>query len=483
MMNETRSESVQTYLSQIHSIELLSREAEVALARRIEETRSRFRRAVLSVDLALRAAVSLISQVRDAEARLHDVIDVPMGDMGEKRRIRQRMQEDLPKVGELLDENRGDFAIVADSGYPLAERHAAWQRVVARRRDSRCLIEEMRPKMQGIQPAIRQLCRISRRMSSMRKELSQAVRAGNSSREGELRAQLRDLVCKTQEMPKGLRKRLVRVLTHQRHYEAARQKLCAHNLRLVVSVAKHYRNRGMSFLDLIQEGNTGLMRAVDKFEYSRGIKFCTYATWWIRQAIVRALTDRSRLIRIPAHVAQKLGKNWDIIDHIHDQFHDDQPGLDGKNALETIGLTVEETSRVLRLGRRPLSLDQPIRNSDETSRAEWLPDHRQPCPSAELDQNLLRQRIDEVLQGLSWREREIIKLRYGLGDGHAYTLDEVGKVFAVSRERIRQIESRAMRKLQDPLAADKLTGFLENVGLDGPRSDEDEQTPSLVETN
>jgi len=238
----------------------------------------------------------------------------------------------------------------------------------------------------------------------------------------------------------------------------------------------------MNFLDLIQEGNTGLMRAVDKFESARGIKFCTYATWWIRQAILRAITDRSRLIRIPAHIAQKMGR----MAHASQQqamVLEGEPHFDDLR-VESLEESMDEAGYALRIGRQPLSLDQPLRSKDETSRAEWLPDHRESHPAVELDQGLLRERIEEVLQGLSWREREIIKLRYGLGDGHAYTLDEVGRIFAVTRERIRQIEHRAMRKLQDPLAARRLTGFLEDVDLIAAvEADGDEdQEAALVES-
>jgi RNA polymerase primary sigma factor len=270
------------------------------------------------------------------------------------------------------------------------------------------------------------------------------------------------------------------VARHQRKYETARQELCKHNLRLVVSVAKQYRNRGLSFLDLIQEGNTGLMRAVDKFECSRGFKFCTYATWWIRQAITRAIGDQSRTIRIPAHVTQKMGKIWGATEEFL-QSHDTEPSVE--ETAEAVGMPVDETRHALRMRRQPLSLDQPVREKDDVTRGEWLPDYREGSPSAQLDQSLLRSRIEEVLQGLNWREREIIKLRYGLGDGHAYTLDEVGKIFAVTRERIRQIESRAMRKLQQPIAAGKLSGFLDDPALLEAFRRNAEEEPALVESN
>jgi len=236
----------------------------------------------------------------------------------------------------------------------------------------------------------------------------------------------------------------------------ARQDMCHGNLRLVISIAKKYRKCGLSFPDLVQEGNAGLMRAVDKFEYARGFKFCTYATWWIRQAISRAISDQSRTIRVPVHMAQKLGK----VRHAAEQFHQDneiRPSLE--ETAEAIGLPVDETDRALKCGREPLSLDQPILDKEDSFRKDFLPDYREEDPANDIDLGLLRSRLEEALQVLSWREREIVKLHYGLGDGHCYTLNDIGKIFRISRERVRQLETRAMGKLQQPTPTQKLSDF------------------------
>ena len=240
-------------------------------------------------------------------------------------------------------------------------------------------------------------------------------------------------------------------------YQQAKRGLSEGNLRLVVSIAKKYRNRGLSFLDLIQEGNAGLMRAVDKFEYRRGFKFCTYATWWIRQAITRAVADQSRTIRIPVHMVETMSRVRNV----------------SRQLLQELGRepTIEETAQAARhrgrrspprAGHEPLS-DQPRPAGGQQRRQPlWRPAARLGAaenPAIGAAQEMLRGRIDKVLKTLSYREREIIKLRYGLGDGYSYTLEEVGHIFKVTRERIRQIEAKAVRKLQQPSRSQELVGF------------------------
>jgi RNA polymerase primary sigma factor len=264
----------------------------------------------------------------------------------------------------------------------------------------------------------------------------------------------------TQESPTALRRRVARTSGFQKQYDAAKRVLSAGNLRLVVSIAKRYRNRGMSFLDLIQEGNTGLMRAVDKFEHARGYKFSTYATWWIRQAITRAIADQSRTIRLPVHMIETMSKvrnaGRDLV-----QEHGREPSIE--ETAEAAGLSVEEARCVSKLTRQPLSLDQPVGDHDDSFFGEFVEDHREEDSLADMTQQMLKQRIAEVLEELNYREREIIRLRYGLVDGYAYTLEEVGKIFSVTRERVRQIEAKAVRKLQHPIRCRSLTGFVDSA--------------------
>ena len=226
----------------------------------------------------------------------------------------------------------------------------------------------------------------------------------------------------------------------------------------MVYVAKAYRRRGLGFLDLIQEGNAGLMHAVDKFEYQRGFKFSTYATWWVRQAITRAIADKNRTIRLPLHVVGKIGRVQQTSEELTKSGH--RPPTT-EQVAKAAGLAAEEAGRVLLGCRPPLSLDQPISLKGDDARGDFLPDHREDNPLERVHRELLRSRIGQILDLLSWRERSVIEMRFGLGDGFGYTLRDISRVFRVSRERIRQIETKAFDKLRESEASEELSGFLD----------------------
>ncbi len=321
------------------------------------------------------------------------------------------------------------------------------------------LVEELNLRAQRLQPLWEKLIEISNRMVSLRQQIAElSADAASADRIPELRYELHYLMRITLESTATLQRRVQHTQQHQRQYDVAKRELSAGNLRLVVSIAKRYRNRGLSFLDLIQEGNTGLMRAVDKFEHARGYKFSTYATWWIRQAITRAIADQSRTIRVPVHMIDAMTRVRTVTRELV-QKNGCEPTVEQTAAAAELSL--EDTRCILKMARQPLSLDQPVGDHDDSYFGEFLQDHREDDPLYEIQQQSLKSRLAEVLQGLNHREREILRLRYGLTDGYAYTLEEVGKIFSVTRERVRQIEAKAVRKLQQPYRSRELAGFID----------------------
>jgi RNA polymerase primary sigma factor len=454
---------VRIYLMQMGEIPMLSAKEETAAARRIQIGRRQFRRCLLANDFMLNAAVTLLENVHSNKLRLDRTIEVSVINLREKRRLMKVLEPNLRTLHHLRQQNRRDFVLALHRHKPMAQRQAAWRRLLGRRAKMVRLIEELGLRTQRLLPLYDKLKQIHQRMSELKRQLAAPCRDPEDlARAAESRRELCGLMRSAMESPATLGRRLVRIAERHKRYDAAKRHLSAGNLRLVVSIAKRYRNRGMSFLDLIQEGNTGLMRAVDKFEHARGYKFSTYATWWIRQAITRSIADQSRTIRMPVHMIETMGRVRHATRRLLQQ-NGIEPTVE--DAAAAAGLNREEAANVMRMSRQPLSLDQPVGDHDDSFFGEFLEDYREEDPLNEINRESLRARIAEVLSALDYREREIIRLRFELADGYAYTLEEVGKIFSVTRERVRQIETKAVRALQHPVRAKKLLSFVEGLPI------------------
>ncbi|MEX0678556.1 MAG: sigma-70 family RNA polymerase sigma factor [Pirellulales bacterium] len=450
---------VRMYLTQMGEIPLLTRQEEITLAKMIEITRARFRRRLLECDYVIQVAVKVLNRVHAGELPFDRTVQVSVTDRLEKDQILGRFPHNLRTIETLLKQNRDDYRMATSKKHKMARRRDAWQRLGRRRRRAVKLVEELGLRTQRIEPMIRTLDDFSRRVDMLKAQIEAHKKARGSGAERKpWITEARNILRATQETPSSLRNRVKNLKVVYSLYQQAKRGLSEGNLRLVVSIAKKYRNRGLSFLDLIQEGNAGLMRAVDKFEYRRGFKFCTYATWWIRQAITRAVADQSRTIRIPVHMVETMSRVRNVSRQLLQELGR-EPTIE--ETAKRAGTAVDEARRVLAMSRYPISLDRPVGNSEDSHFGDLLPDSGAENPAIGAAQEMLRGRIAKVLKTLSYREREIIKLRYGLGDGYSYTLEEVGHIFKVTRERIRQIEAKAVRKLQQPSRSQELAGFLD----------------------
>ena len=450
---------VRMYLTQMGEIPLLTRFEEITLAKRIEETRREFRTKLLECDYVIRVAFKTLVRVHRGELPFDRTVQVSVTDRLEKEQILGRIPHNLNTLAILLKRNRHDFLVASSKSQSKSKRAQAWQDLARRRRRAVRLIEELGLRTHRIESMLGAIEDFSNRVDELVDKIKKHKKARKPASERQAWVdELRTILVACQESPSSLRTRVRFLREIYSKYQQAKRELSEGNLRLVVSIAKKYRNRGLSFLDLIQEGNAGLMRAVDKFEYRRGFKFCTYATWWIRQAITRAVADQSRTIRIPVHMVETMSRVRTCSRQLLQELGREPSLEEVARRSET---TIDEARRVLAMSRYPISLDRPVGNSEDSHFGDLLPDGEAESPSIGASQEMLRGRIQDVLKTLSYREREIIKLRYGLGDGYSYTLEEVGHIFKVTRERIRQIEAKAVRKLQQPSRSQELVGFLD----------------------
>ena len=451
---------VRMYLTQMGEIPLLSRDEEISLARKIELTRMAFRRKVLESDYCVKQAIEILELVHDGTLPFDRTMKMSTTENLVRTVIRTRLPQNIATIRVLLERNEEMFKTsLSTKDVQKVKRYL--KQIRRNRRKVATLLEELSLRTSRIQPMMVKLQSIRNKMHNLEAAIALGPVDGLIEEDIDtMRQELDGLIELVMETPKQLDKRLRSVESVFAEYEDAKRRLSGGNLRLVVSIAKKYRNRGLSFLDIIQEGNTGLMRAVDKYEYRRGYKFSTYATWWIRQAITRAIADHARTIRIPVHMIETMSKLRTASKNLLQKLGREPSS---EEIAKEVNMSVSEARRVMKISKHPISLDRPIGESEDSYFGDFIEDEAIESPVQSATQEMLKERIEDVLNTLTYREREIIKLRYGIGDGYTYTLEEVGKIFKVTRERVRQVEAKAIRKLQHPVRARKLEGFIDGL--------------------
>ncbi len=450
------------YLRQMASIPLMTEREEKETSTQLEESRQRLRAAVFQSGFAIERAIELLTQIVNGERAFDRVLKV--GYEGEKK---EAMIRSLPglirKLERVLDKNRRDLKKYLSRKVGLTPNEQ--QRVSQEYRDRMLstgeTLADLKFEMKMVYPIIDRVFEECDDISNIDRNLQRQKRRG-SQREtiSATTSKWREKQVQALNIASGLRRQKKEVEDIRVVYEEAKTTLCNRNLRLVVSIAKKYMNRGLPFLDLIQEGNAGLMTALDKYEVGRGNRFSTYATWWIRQSITRSIADQSRTIRIPVHMVESLGK----LQRVRKEFFQ-REGREAQpeDIARIMDIPIEELKILYGFLRNPVSIDQPVSEGDERLHGDFIRDDKTESPLDTSQDLLLRERIDEVLQTLPIKEREILKLRYGLNDGNAYTLEEVGNMYNVTRERIRQIETKAVEKLKMQIRREKLEGFVRYI--------------------
>ena len=444
----TDDDPVRLYLTQMGAIPLLTRDEELECARAVEIYREGFRRASMTTPEGLRMGLQWCEERREEVERLErEAIE-----HGSPRDPDPQHELNLHHLRTLRPLMASvDSALVAT--IPIEDRRAGHASVLRKVERGWKLLLELDVPLEVVNRVREILIDTRRRVLRLRAEVNSGSRKAREAH----RTELAVLEASLGEPVERFLERCVRISRRFRRYEEAKQKMASGNLRLVVSIAKRWRNRGLPFADLIQEGNAGLMKAVEKYEYKRGYKFSTYATWWIRQSVTRAIADHARTIRVPVHLTETMAKLRRIQ---HDVLQETGKEATLEELAARAGISSQECRRVLAASRSTVSLDRPVGDGDAQV-MDFIADRDAPDPADLPVSDQLKARVAEVLETLSEREREILSLRFGFGDGYTYTLEEVGRRFNVTRERVRQIEAKAIKRLQHPTRSRLLEGFLD----------------------